>query len=128
MSEIVSDPLLELIKERNLLDDLQLEEVVQEHLRSGKPLGQILHDFGLLDRDTQLQIIADHLGTEVVQIQESDLTPEVLKVVPANTARMYQCLPIAVFDSTVRVALGNPLNPTVVDELGFITRREVQLV
>ncbi|MEO5803546.1 MAG: ATPase, T2SS/T4P/T4SS family [Verrucomicrobiota bacterium] len=128
MSDIVSDPLLELVKERNLLDDLQLEEVIQEHLRSGKQIAQILHDFGLLDRDAQLQIIADHLGTEVVQIQESDLTPEVLQVVPANTARMYQCLPVAVFDSTVRVALGNPLNPSVIDELGFITRREVQLV
>ncbi len=128
MSDTVSNPLLELIKERNLLDDLQLEEVLQEHGRSGKPLAQILHDFGLIDRDAQLQIIADHLGTEVVQIQERDLTPEVLAVMPGNTARMYQCLPLAIFDSTVRVALADPLNPAVVDELGFITRRDVQLV
>jgi type IV pilus assembly protein PilB len=128
MSDIVSNPLLELIKERNLLDDLQIEEVLQEHSRSGKPLGQVFHDFGLIDFDTQLQIIADHLGTEVVQIQEKDLTPDVLQIVPPNTARMYQCLPVAAFDSTVRVALGNPLNPSIVDELGFITRREIQLV
>lgn len=128
MPEVVSNPLLELIKERNLLDDLQLEEVLQEHSRSGKPLGQILHDFGLIDKETQLQIIADHLGTEVVQIQERDLTPEVLQVLPGNTARMYQCLPLAIFDSTVRVALADPLNPAIVDELGFITRREIQLV
>ena len=128
MSDTVSNPLIELIKERNLLDDLQLEEVLQEHGRSGKPLAQILHDFGLIDRDAQLQIIADHLGTEVVQIQERDLTPEVLAVMPGNTARMYQCLPLAIFDSTVRVALADPLNPAVVDELGFITRRDVQLV
>jgi type IV pilus assembly protein PilB len=128
MSDVVSNPLLELIKERNLLDDLQLEEVLQEHGRSGKPLGQILHDFGLIDKETQMQIIADHLGTEVVQIQERDLTPEVLQVLPGNTARMYQCLPLAVFDSAVRVALGDPLNPAIVDELGFITRRDVQLV
>ncbi len=128
MSEIVSNPLLELIKERNLLDDLQLEEVVQEHSRSGKPLAQILHDFGLIDRDSQMQIIADHLGTEVIQIQERDLTPEVLQILPANTARMYQCLPVAVFDSTVRVALGDPLNPSILDELAFIVRRDIQLV
>jgi type IV pilus assembly protein PilB len=75
-----------------------------------------------------LQIIADHLGTEVIQIQEKDLTPEVLQILPANTARMYQCLPVALFNGTVRVALGDPLNPSIVDELGFITRRDVQLV
>ncbi len=128
MSDAVSNPLLELIKERNLLDDLQLEEVLQEHSRSGKPLGTVLHDFGLIDRDSQLQIIADHLGTEVVQIQEKDMTPEVLAVLPGNIARMYQCLPLALFDASVRVALGDPLNPAIIDELGFITRREIQLV
>ncbi len=128
MSDVVSNPLLELIKGRNLLDDLQLEELLQEHSRSGKPLAQILHDFGLIDHETQMQIIADHLGTEVVQIQERDLTPEVLSALPANTARMYQCLPLAVFDSTVRVALSDPLNPAIVDELGFITRKDIQLV
>src|SRR5690606_38916720 len=72
--------------------------------------------------------MADHLGTEVVQIDEKELTPDVLAVLPGNTARMYQCLPLALFGSTVRVALGDPLNPAIVDELGFITRKDIQLV
>ncbi|MEP6663215.1 MAG: pilus assembly protein PilB, partial [Verrucomicrobiota bacterium] len=103
MPDVVSSPLLELIKERSLLDDLQLEEVLQEHGRNGKPIGEILHDFGLIERDLQLQIIAEHLGTEVIQINDRDLTPEVLGILPGNIARMYQCLPVAVFDSAVRV-------------------------
>jgi len=36
MSDPILDPLLALIKERGLLDDLQLEEVLQEQSRSGK--------------------------------------------------------------------------------------------
>jgi type IV pilus assembly protein PilB len=122
-----SDPLLQLIKDRNLLDDLQLEEVLQEHTRSGKPLDQVLQDFGLIDSATQLQIKADHLGTEVVEIPDT-IPPEVLQAVPASTAKMYQCLPLAVYDSTVQVALADPLNPAVIDEVGFIIRKEIQLV
>jgi hypothetical protein len=45
MSEPVLHPLLALVKERNLIDDLQLEEVVQEQARSGKGFSQILSDF-----------------------------------------------------------------------------------
>jgi hypothetical protein len=45
MSDYVSNPLLALIKERNLIDDLQLEEVIQEITRSGKPVIQILQTF-----------------------------------------------------------------------------------
>ena len=60
MPENVSNPLLSLIKERQLLDDLQYEEVVAEQSRSGKPISQILQDSGMMDLDTQLQVIADH--------------------------------------------------------------------
>jgi type IV pilus assembly protein PilB len=128
MSEALNNPLLQLIRERNLLDDLQLEEVLQEHGRSGKPLSQILQDFGLVDLDTQLQIQAEHLGTEVVHIRDSNLTPEILQSVPPATARMYQCLPLAVYDTTVQLALVDPLNPALVDELGFLIRKEINLV
>jgi len=128
MPEAISNPLLNLIKERGLMDDLQIEEVIQENNRSGKPVDQILNDFGVLDIDSQLQIIADHLGTEVVQIQEGDITPEMLELIPATTARMYQCVPVADFGSTLRVALVDPLNPGVIDELGFVVKKEVQIV
>ena len=37
MQDYNSDPLLALIKERNLIDDLQFEEVQQEMARTGKP-------------------------------------------------------------------------------------------
>ena len=128
MSDISSIPLLALIQERGLVDDLQLEEVAQEHTRSGKPAIQTLQDFGLLDLDTILQIMADHLGTEVVQVHNLELTPEVLQTVPATAARMHQCLPVAVFGSSVRVAMADPLDPAVIDELNYLTGKEVQVV
>ena len=117
-----------LIQEQGLVDDLQLEEVVQEHTRSGKPVIQLLQDFGLLDLETILQIMASHLGTEVVELRELELTPEILQTVPATAARMHQCLPVAVHGSTVRVALSDPLNPAAIDELGYLTGKEVQVV
>src|SRR2546425_397092 len=128
MAEISSIPMLALIQEQGLVDDLQLEEVVQEHTRSGKPVIQLLQDFGLLDLATILQIMASHLGTEVVDLRELEFTPEILQTVAATAARMHQCLPVAVHGSTVRVALSDPLNPAAIDELGYLTGKEVQVV
>jgi type IV pilus assembly protein PilB len=128
MSDQVSHPLLALIQERGLIDDLQVEEVVQENTRTGKPIGQILQDFGIVDLDTQLQIMAEHLGTQVVEIRDSELAPEVIKAVPAATARMQQCLPVALFGSTLQVALADPLNPSIIDELSFVVGKELQVV
>jgi type IV pilus assembly protein PilB len=120
--------LISIIRDRGLIDDMQLEEVTAEFNRTGRPVGEILADYGLLDVDTQLQIIAEYLGTEVVNLAEVDFNPELIETVPAGTARMYQCLPVALFGDTVRVALVDPLNAAVVDELGFSLGKQVQLV
>ena len=128
MSDYISDPLLALIKERGLIDDLQLEEVTQEQSRTGKPFSQVLADFGLVDIETQLQVMAEHLGTEVVSIDGVEFSADLLKNIPSATARMYQCIPVADFGSAVRIAMANPLNPAAVDEISYIVGKEVQLV
>ncbi|MEW6303604.1 MAG: GspE/PulE family protein [Verrucomicrobiota bacterium] len=129
MAEATKHPLLALLRERGQIDDLQYEEVEQEINRSGKPAYQVLSDLGFLDMDSQLQILADHLGTEVVSLQDIEVKPEVLKLIPPSTARMYQCLPLEDYGSALRVTFVDPLNPAMIDELGFIVGgREVQVV
>ena len=124
----ISQPLLALIREREMIDDLQLEEVIQEQGRSGKPISQILQDFEIMDLDQQLQFIADYLGTEVVDLKEKAMTPELLATIPADKARLYKCLPIEANGSSLKVALAEPLNPSVLDELSFVSGREIQVV
>ncbi len=128
MADAVLPPLLALIKERNLIDDLQLEEVIEEQTRSGKTFSQILADFELVDLDTQLQVVAEHLGTEVVNITDQELSADLVKRIPAATARMYQCVPVGWSGSTLQVAMADPLNPSFVDELGYVIGQDIQLV
>src|ERR1051326_6586722 len=128
MPEEVHSPLLSLIKERSLIDDLQYEEVSDEFKRSGKPVIQILQDFGIMDLDSILQAMADHLGTEVVPFREMDLSPQVIQSVPPNTARMYECLPLNLDNGTLKLALVDPLNPSRIDELGFLIKKDLKVV
>jgi len=128
MPEGSVNPFLSLIKERGLIDDLQYEEVVAEHNRSGKPVSEILHDFGVMDLETQLQVIADQLGTEVVSLRNRELSKEALSAVTAATARMYQCVPVDFSGSTLRLAVADPLDPGRMDQLGFVVKRDFQVV
>jgi type IV pilus assembly protein PilB len=128
MSDDISNPLLSLIKEQGLIDDLQYEEVSAELKRSAKSAIQVLQDFGVMDLDAILQTIANSLSTEVVEVQEKALTPELLQAVPAKTARMYQCLPVGQTNGTLKIALVDPLTPSRMDELGFVVKHDLQLV
>ncbi len=129
MSVSISDPLLALIKEQGMIDDLQLDEVVQEHTKSGKSVSEILVEAAILDLDSQLGVIAEYLGTDVVSgLKDREYPEELLRIVPPSTARKYQSLPLESFETSVTVALVDPLNPSALDEISFIVGKEVVVV
>ena len=128
MSDEISNPLLALIRDQGLVDDLQYEEVVGEIKRSGNTVFQILQDFGIMDADTILQAMANHLGAEVISLKGMEIPKTALAAVPGNTAKMYRCLPISLEGSTLRVAFEDPLDPAKIDELGFVAKKDIQLV
>jgi type IV pilus assembly protein PilB len=125
MSEEIQSPLLSLIKEQGLIDDLQYEEVAGEHKRSGTPVIQILQDFGIMDLDAILHVMGNHISAEVISLRDTEFSPQLLKTIPANTARMYRCIPVSLQNSTLQVAFEDPLNPARVDEVGFIVKKDI---
>ena len=128
MADEQSPPLLSLVKDQGLIDDLQYEEVLGEFKRTAKPVIQILQDFGIMDLDAILQTISNHLSAPVITLQERDLAPELLRLIPAKTAHTYQCLPVSLQDSTLQVALVDPLNVSRLDDIAFIVKKDIQLV
>jgi type IV pilus assembly protein PilB len=128
MPEDVSNPLLALIKDQGLIDDLQYEEVVGELKRSNAPVIQLLQDFGIMKLDDILHVIASHIGAEVVSLKDREFSPELLKTIPAKVAQMYHCLPVAMNNGTVQVAVANALDPQSADEIHFAIKRDVQIV
>jgi type IV pilus assembly protein PilB len=128
MPEEISDPLLSLVKENGLVDDLQYEEVVGEFKRGGTPVFQLLQDFGIMSADDILQVIAHHMGTQVVSVRDREFAPDLLKIIPANLARMYQCIPVSAENGTVQIALADPLDPARADEIQFAIKKDVQVV
>lgn len=128
MIDVASNPLLGLLQEQSLLDDLQLETVNEEVNKSGKSAFQAVQDFGYLDKDSLLQAIANYMGAEVVPISESTVTPELKEIVDATTAKNYQCVPVAFEDGVLQVALADPLDPSRIDEMGYVIPHPIQMV
>src|SRR5262245_45600807 len=128
MAEEISSPLLSLIREQGMIDDLQYEEVAGEHKRTGNPIIQILQGFGIMDLAAVLQVISNYLGSEVVSLRDTEISAQLIKTIPPNMARMYRCVPVAMHDSVLQVAFEDPLNPARIDELGFSVKKEIQPV
>jgi len=128
MAEEINDPLLSLLHGQGMLDDLQYEEVVGELKRNATPALQVLQDFGIMKLDDLLHVMATALGTEVVSLKDREIPKDVLSLIPAKVAQMYKCLPVGFQNGTLQVAVAEPLNPQIADEINFIAKRDVQIV
>ena len=128
MSEEISSPLLSLVRENGLIDDLQYEEVAGEFKRGATPVIQLLQDFGIMKLHDILHVQATALGTEVVSLKDREIPPEALKLIPAKLAQMYHCLPVGLLNGVLQVALTEPLDPATADEIHFAAKRDVQIV
>ena len=118
----------ELIHERNLVTPEQLAEIREEHQRTGKRWSQIIVDFGLMGETELLHAIAEHLGLEFVNLEDMDIPGNILRLMPTQVARMYGAVPLSLTGNTVRVAVLDPFNPQLVEELSFVLGKDVQLV
>jgi type IV pilus assembly protein PilB len=82
-----------------------------------------------MDMPTIMDLIANQLGTEVVSLKDRQFPAELLKTIPANTVKMYQCVPIEDDGGTLKVAMADPLDPGKADELNYVVKeRTVQVV
>ncbi len=128
MSDASSHPLIGLLQERALLDDLQVEEILGDLGKQDRSAWQVVKEKGILDPATILGAIAEHMGAEVVEVGPDTVTDELKEIVDGETASNYRCVPVQLEDGILKVALADPLDPSRIDEMGYVIPYPVQMV
>ena len=127
MYGVLTSPLLSLIADRQMADPQDLEAIQGEHNLSGDPVYKLLNDQGILDLASQLELMAEYLQTDVIDVTEIDFSEQLLELIPVETARQYKCLPIGLDGEILHLCMFDPLNPTTLDELAYQLNRQLQL-
>jgi type IV pilus assembly protein PilB len=120
--------LKDILLSENICTEEQLQEIEDECGRSGKPFSEVVVNFGLLTNDQLLRLIADSLGTEVMDVRYISIPGEVIKMIDPEMARAYGILPVEFDGATLKVVSRQPLNYQIGEELRFITGVDIQIV
>ncbi|HEX8076635.1 MAG TPA: GspE/PulE family protein [Chthoniobacterales bacterium] len=118
----------DLFVEQRVLQPSQAEDVLQEAQLNGKTIEQALIDGGFVDQHGFYQVIAEALGTEVVELVGEEIPQDILRLIPAGLARLHRALPLALNDDTVSVALVDPLDVRAAEDLRFALGKDVHVV
>ncbi len=127
MFEEHSALILQLLKERALLTPEQFSEAEEENARTGKPISDVVVDMGLIERERLLQAVADHLGLDFVNLDDITPPPDLIKSIPAGSARLYGIVPLSIQGNLLRVAIRDAFNNNASQEISFITGKDVEL-
>jgi type IV pilus assembly protein PilB len=120
---------IDIFVNRGLIDNSLGDDMLLEIDASGKDIGEILADFDVVGtKDDIWPIIAQELGSELVDL--TDFTPpeELLAVVPAAMARLHGALPINFDAEGITVALLDPVDPQIAEDLRFALGKEIKVV
>jgi hypothetical protein len=110
-------PLGTLIFRAGLLAEEQLEDALQEGMRTGKRLGEVLAERGLI-RDSDLgRLLAGQQGLPYVEVATLAVDPAAMRMLPDNIARMQNALAFALDDGVPVVAVADPTNELVIENV-----------
>jgi type IV pilus assembly protein PilB len=123
-----SQQIADLFVQQRVLQASQVDDLLQETNVNGKSIEQALVDSGFVNERGFYEVIADALGTNFIDLSENEISPEILRLIPAGLARLHQALPIAAHDNTLNVALVDPLDLRAAEDLRFALGKDVHVV
>jgi hypothetical protein len=121
-------PLGTLIFRAGLLGEEQLEDALQEGMRTGKRLGEVLLERGWLNERDLGRMLAGQKGLPFVDVSVSDVEPDALEALGEEDARRQVSLPLFYEDGKLVIAVGDPSNELVLESLRRELETEFQLV
>jgi len=104
----VSRQLGESLVNKRLLSRDTLEELLIEETKSSVPLAKLLVGAGHVTDADLLQIVAEQLGIDYVNLEQTIVQPDALNRLDAATARKLFAVPISADDREVVVAVADP--------------------
>ncbi len=112
--------------EHKLLKPDDLEKAMSESKNSQKPLQQVVVDMALVDRVDVLQALSKEWRVRAVDLAEMDVDPDVVKVVSEQNARRHLALPFAKEERVLLVAMADPRDFFISEDIHLRTGFEVQ--
>lgn len=111
----------ELLKEAGLIDDFQLQSALAHQRNWGGKLGAILVEMEFVTEEDVVRVLAEKLRIPYANLFDPELPEASLKLIKEDVAKKYVVMPVKKEAGAVIVAMSDPLDIRVIDELRFIT-------
>lgn len=111
-----------------LVDDETLSRALEIQRSQSPPktrIGKLLIEMGMTDDVNIAKTLASQLNIDFLHLKNLKIQNNVLHTIPASIATASSIIPISKTDKRLVVAMANPLEQYVIDDLRFITQLDI---
>jgi type IV pilus assembly protein PilB len=118
----------ETLVEKKLITNEELEIALKKQEKTKERLGEILIDLGYLEKETVLEALGEQNNVKVKNIEDKDLKLDVMSVLSEEYMKKKAVLPLRINGKRLVVAMENPKDSFLIDEIQMKTNMMVKPV
>jgi type IV pilus assembly protein PilB len=118
----------ELLLKENMVTPQQLQEALSYQKRNGGKLGKSFVTLGYVRDEEITSLLSRQYGVPSINLEHFEVDPGIIKIIPSETARKYQILPLSRSGATLTIAMADPTNVFAMDDIKFMTGYNVEPV
>jgi len=127
LKKILNKKLGELLVEREVINQKQLEKALQVQKEKGGLIGEILVDLGFSKEEDIAHALTAQYGFPYLPLANYEIDAETARILNENVARQYCLVCIDKLGNNITLAMSNPLNTDAIDDIELITGCKVQI-
>ncbi|MFB3814581.1 MAG: type IV-A pilus assembly ATPase PilB [Terriglobales bacterium] len=116
-----------LVKEKVITPE-QLQQALKVQHESGTRLGSVLVKLGFLSDDDVTNFLSRQYGVPAINLSYFEIDSAVIKLIPYETAKRYQVLPLSRVGASLTLAMVDPTNVFAMDDIKFMTGFNIEPV
>ena len=109
--------LSDILRKKGLISEKDVDRIIKVQKDIGKDLQNIIIELDILKKDEMMIALADEIGVKYVNLDDINIDPVIVVLVPEEMARRHQLVAIDKDENKLTVAMANPLDVFAYDEL-----------
>jgi type IV pilus assembly protein PilB len=118
----------ELLLKENMVSPQQLQDALNHQKTSGGKLGKAFVSLGFVKDEEITSLLSRQYGVPSINLEHFEVDAAIIKIIPAETARKYQVLPLSRSGATLTISMADPTNVFAMDDIKFMTGYNVEPV
>jgi len=125
--KIVNKQLGELLIERGVISQQQLDKALNVQKEKGGLIGEVLVELGFAKEEDIPQALTAQYGFPYLPLANYEINPEIVNIIPSRVARQYLLIPVDKIGNNLTLAMSNPLNVHAIEDVELLSGCSIQI-